>query len=102
MSKDVASASRGRRGGRGAGSGRGQNWGGPNNNWGGMYNILIVIITIIELYNKMLSYKRLLLLQFTINRSHGVNNYSTNCVLIVCYNFIFIWLVQLDIYKIIK
>ncbi|XP_025194518.1 heterogeneous nuclear ribonucleoprotein A1-like isoform X3 [Melanaphis sacchari] len=35
VSKDVASASRGRRGGRGASSGRGQNWGGPNNNWGG-------------------------------------------------------------------
>lgn len=35
MSKDVASVSRGRRGGRGTGNGRGQNWGGPNNNWGG-------------------------------------------------------------------
>ncbi|XP_027843049.1 heterogeneous nuclear ribonucleoprotein 87F-like [Aphis gossypii] len=35
VSKDVASASRGRRGGRGASSGRGQSWGGPNNNWGG-------------------------------------------------------------------
>lgn len=35
VSKDVASASRGRRGGRGASGGRGQSWGGPNNNWGG-------------------------------------------------------------------
>jgi len=34
VSKDVASASRGRRGGRGASGGRGQGWGGPNN-WGG-------------------------------------------------------------------
>lgn len=34
VSKDVASASRGRRGGRGASGGRGQSWGGPNN-WGG-------------------------------------------------------------------
>lgn len=37
MSKDVTAASRGRRGGRGVGNGRGQNWGGPANNWGGMY-----------------------------------------------------------------
>lgn len=36
VSKDVASASRGHRGGRGGGSGRGQTWRGPNNNWGGM------------------------------------------------------------------
>jgi len=35
ISKDVASAARGRRGGRGIGGGRGQNWGGPTNNWGG-------------------------------------------------------------------
>lgn len=34
VSKDVASASRGRRGGRGTSGGRGQSWGGPNN-WGG-------------------------------------------------------------------
>lgn len=41
VSKDVtAAASRGRRGGRGSGSGRGQNWGGPNNSWGGMCLIL--------------------------------------------------------------
>ncbi|VVC42254.1 RNA recognition motif domain [Cinara cedri] len=35
VSKDITSAARGRRGGRGSGSGRGQNWGGPNNSWGG-------------------------------------------------------------------
>lgn len=41
VNKEVASASRGRRGGRGNGSGgRGQNWGGPNN-WGGIYTYLI-------------------------------------------------------------
>lgn len=41
MSKDVTSASRGRRGGRGSvNGGRGQNYGGPNS-WGGMYIILI-------------------------------------------------------------
>lgn len=45
MSKDVASASRGRRGGRGAVGGRGQNWGGPNSNWGGMCIILIYILS---------------------------------------------------------
>lgn len=44
MSKDVASASRGRRGGRGVVGGRGQNWGGPNNNWAGMCIILIYIV----------------------------------------------------------
>lgn len=41
VSKDAASASRGRRGGRGSGGGgRGQGFGGPNN-WGGMCFILI-------------------------------------------------------------
>jgi len=35
VSKDLASTSRGRRGGRGTGIGRGQNWAGPNNSWGG-------------------------------------------------------------------
>ncbi|XP_025416821.1 heterogeneous nuclear ribonucleoprotein A1-like isoform X2 [Sipha flava] len=35
VSKDVASAARGHRGGRGIGSGRGQAWRGHNNNWGG-------------------------------------------------------------------
>jgi len=45
VSKDVASASRSRRGGRGASSGRGQNWGGPNNNWGGKC-IFILIYTL--------------------------------------------------------
>jgi len=37
VSKDLASTSRGRRGGRGTGIGRGQNWAGPNNSWGGMF-----------------------------------------------------------------
>lgn len=35
VSKDAATASRFRKGGRGAVGGRGQSWGGPNNNWGG-------------------------------------------------------------------
>lgn len=42
VNKEVASAARGRRGGRSAGSGgRGQSWGGPNSNWGGMSTKLI-------------------------------------------------------------
>ena len=56
VSKDVASASRGRRGGRGASGGRGQSWGGPNNNWGGEY-ILFLCLSI-------LIYKDVVILMF--------------------------------------
>lgn len=53
VSKDGASASRGRRGGRGAGSGRGQNWGGPNNVWGGMcINLIYILIIQIRYWTK--------------------------------------------------
>jgi hypothetical protein len=48
VSKDVASAARGHRGGRGIGSGRGQAWRGHNNNWGGMCITLIYLIFIIS------------------------------------------------------
>lgn len=51
VSKDVASGSRGRRGGRGVLGGRGQNWGGANNNWGGM---CIILISIVILNNNMI------------------------------------------------
>lgn len=46
---------------RGSGSGRGQNWGGPNNGWGGMCIFLIDIFAVYKCFCDLISFNNLII-----------------------------------------